>query len=125
MRKIASPVELQAELQRLLAYVGSGKPSRERIASELRGLAGKVAGLWTADQYVVISPKGRKLGIVEAKGPRDIDLVRALIQQGFLRGYALSSADLVDISYIGGASFEVLDGGEQTLLLTLEAENPV
>jgi len=40
MRKIASPHDLQAELQRLLAYCqGPGLPSRERLAGELRGLA--------------------------------------------------------------------------------------
>jgi len=43
MRKIASPQDLQAELQRLLAYSQTEQPSREKIASELRGLAARVA----------------------------------------------------------------------------------
>ena len=44
MRKIASPQDLQAELRRLLAYSQSDQPSREMLASELRGLADRVAG---------------------------------------------------------------------------------
>jgi len=43
MTKIASPTELRSELQRLLAYAGSEKPSREKLASELRGLADRIA----------------------------------------------------------------------------------
>lgn len=44
MQKIASPTELQSELRRLLAYCGGPeKPSREKLASELRDLADRVA----------------------------------------------------------------------------------
>jgi hypothetical protein len=43
MDKIASPQDLQAELRRLLAYSQSEKPSREKIAGELRALADRVA----------------------------------------------------------------------------------
>jgi hypothetical protein len=43
MDKIASPQDLQAEIRRLLAYSQSPKPSREKLASELRGLADRVA----------------------------------------------------------------------------------
>lgn len=43
MRKIASPQELQTELRRLLAYCsGPEKPSREKLAAELRELASRV-----------------------------------------------------------------------------------
>lgn len=44
MQKIASPQDLQAELHRLVAYCQSGHPSRELVASQLRGLADRVAG---------------------------------------------------------------------------------
>jgi len=44
MWKIASPQDLQAELQRLLAYSQGYQPSRTQLASELRGLAERVAG---------------------------------------------------------------------------------
>lgn len=44
MRKIASPQDLQVELHHLLAYCRGHQPSREKIASELRGLAERVAG---------------------------------------------------------------------------------
>lgn len=45
MQKIASPQELTVELRRLLAYCsGPEKPSRVRLASELRELAARVAG---------------------------------------------------------------------------------
>jgi hypothetical protein len=45
MHKIASPNELQAELRRLLAYSQSPKPSRVRLAAEMRELADRVAGV--------------------------------------------------------------------------------
>lgn len=45
MKKIASPQNLQAELHGLLASCqGPAHPSRERLASELRELADRVAG---------------------------------------------------------------------------------
>lgn len=43
MKKIATPQDLQAELQRLLAYCESPRPSREKLAGELWGLADRVA----------------------------------------------------------------------------------
>lgn len=43
MQKIASPQDLQTELQRLLAYSQEPNPSREKLAGELRGLANRVA----------------------------------------------------------------------------------
>jgi len=43
MNRIASPQDLQAEIRRLLAYSQSPKPSREKLASELQALAGRVA----------------------------------------------------------------------------------
>lgn len=43
MKKIASPQDLRSELQGLLEYAQTEQPSRERIASELRGLAERVA----------------------------------------------------------------------------------
>lgn len=45
--RIASPNELAQELRQLLAYSGSEKPSRQLIASKLRELAHKVAGVQT------------------------------------------------------------------------------
>jgi len=43
MRKIASPQDLQADLQDLLAYSQSAEPSRAKLASDLRDLADRVA----------------------------------------------------------------------------------
>jgi thioredoxin-like negative regulator of GroEL len=43
MHKIASPRELQSEIHRLLVYAGSEKPSRVKLAAELRALADRVA----------------------------------------------------------------------------------
>ncbi len=43
MDRIASPQGLQAELRRLLDYSQSPKPSREKLASDLRELAERVA----------------------------------------------------------------------------------
>jgi hypothetical protein len=50
MRKIAAPQDLQTELRRLLAYSQEHQPSRQVVASELRGLADRVAA--TSDQYL-------------------------------------------------------------------------
>ena len=44
MNKIASPQDLQNELTRLVAYCSEGQPSREKVASELRSLADRLAG---------------------------------------------------------------------------------
>lgn len=45
MKKIASPQHLQAELGRLVSYCqGPDRPSRAVLASEIRGLATRVAG---------------------------------------------------------------------------------
>lgn len=55
MKKIASPQDLQAELRRLLAYSqGPEKPSRDKIAAELRVLANRVANLpdWPGADHV-------------------------------------------------------------------------
>jgi hypothetical protein len=43
MDKIASPQELQSELRRLLAYSESRNPSRKKLESAMRSLAGRVA----------------------------------------------------------------------------------
>ena len=59
MRKIADAQDLQAEISRLLAYSQGQNPSRERLASELRGLADRVTGTgrtariapWAASVY--------------------------------------------------------------------------
>ena len=45
MNKIASPLELQTELRRLLASSQEANPSREKMAGELRVLAGKLASV--------------------------------------------------------------------------------
>lgn len=49
MKKIASPNELQAEVRAILAYVHGhgpdGKPDRQVVASKLRELADRVAGI--------------------------------------------------------------------------------
>jgi hypothetical protein len=42
MDKIASPQDLQAELRRLLAYTQTEKPSREKLAAEMRELAARI-----------------------------------------------------------------------------------
>lgn len=44
MNKIASTIELQDELQRLLVAAKEPNPSRALIASELRDLAQRIAG---------------------------------------------------------------------------------
>jgi hypothetical protein len=43
MRKIASTIELQTELQRLLAYSDTKRPKRSRLARELATLGTRVA----------------------------------------------------------------------------------
>jgi hypothetical protein len=43
MNKIASPLELQAELRSLLAYASSTNPSREKIATTLASLADRLS----------------------------------------------------------------------------------
>lgn len=43
MRKVASPQDLQIELRRLLAYAQTDRPSRTKLALELRSLASRVA----------------------------------------------------------------------------------
>jgi hypothetical protein len=43
MHKIASPQELQAQLQQLLELANSPNPSREKLAKDLRALADRVA----------------------------------------------------------------------------------
>lgn len=48
MDKIASPQDLQAELRRLLAYSQSERPSRARVASELRTLSERLSSPRTA-----------------------------------------------------------------------------
>jgi len=42
MDKIASPQELTSELRQLLAYAESENPSREKLATDLNGLATRV-----------------------------------------------------------------------------------
>ena len=44
MQKIASPQDLQAELQRLASEAAEDRPSREKLASDLRELADRLAG---------------------------------------------------------------------------------
>lgn len=61
MNRIASPQDLQAEVHRLLAYSQSPKPSREKLASELRELANRVAGhSYTIDWMWVLFVPARK-----------------------------------------------------------------
>jgi len=50
MEKIANPQELAQELQTLLEYAQGPEPSREKLASDLRELANKVA---TADMPII------------------------------------------------------------------------
>lgn len=49
MKKIATPQDLQAELRRLLAYAQTERPSREKLAAEMRGLADRVAATGNRD----------------------------------------------------------------------------
>lgn len=44
MDKIASPKELATELRSILAYSEQEKPSRDKIATDLRALADRTAG---------------------------------------------------------------------------------
>jgi len=57
MKKIASPDELASELRSLLAYAEGEQPSREKIASGLRGLAQRVASPPVADLRGLASSK--------------------------------------------------------------------
>jgi hypothetical protein len=51
MDKIASPEDLWIELRRILAYAGTKNPSRAKIASDLLGLADRVAARKPHLQY--------------------------------------------------------------------------
>jgi len=44
MKKIASPQDLQTEIRRLMALCQEDEPSREKLASEIRNLADRLAG---------------------------------------------------------------------------------
>ena len=55
MKKLASPEELTSELRSLLAYAEGDQPSREKLASDLNGLADRVAGRrapWATNIYI-------------------------------------------------------------------------
>lgn len=67
MNKIASPQELQAELRRLLAYSQSPKPSREKLAAAMRGLADRVAGRDYAPVFIHDKVKGPDGKVEEGK----------------------------------------------------------
>jgi len=55
MQKIATPQDLRAELNRLLAYCEGSAPSREKLASELQDLADRVAGVPKAEVSKVMA----------------------------------------------------------------------
>ncbi len=56
MRKIASPEELQSELRRLMAYCGGPeKPSRAKLATELNGLADRMAATSEAEVKLTVT----------------------------------------------------------------------
>jgi hypothetical protein len=61
MQKIASPQELQSELRRVLAACqGPERPSREKLAEELRALADRVAArkyVWEVSLMVTSPPR--------------------------------------------------------------------
>lgn len=52
MRKIASPQELQGELQKLLDFAGTEQPSRQALANDLRGLADRLAAYDTPAEAI-------------------------------------------------------------------------
>ena len=61
MRKIASPQDLQTELQSILALCqGEERPSRERLAAELNALADRVAGTPLGDAAKILKGKDIK-----------------------------------------------------------------
>jgi len=73
MKKIASPMELQAELVSLQEYIYSftGKPDREVLASKLRDLAERVASDKTESKFKKgqkVTYKGKPATIVEVAG---------------------------------------------------------
>lgn len=53
MNKIASPNDLIAEINRLLAYCSGPSPSRTRLASELMSLAQRLGGATSSARYSV------------------------------------------------------------------------
>ena len=60
MKKIASPVELQAELRSLMAFIQGhgpeGKPDRDVVAAKIRDLADRTASKsGTADEIDLVS----------------------------------------------------------------------
>jgi len=68
MDRIASPQDLQAELRRLLAYCESDeKPSREKLASELRDLANRLARLTFKKQKITVKLQNGKSVPVDAE----------------------------------------------------------
>lgn len=67
MDKIASPQQLQEELQDLVAYARSASPSRVALASALRGLAARVAAKTAGSLYDTIRA-GDRVTIVDRFG---------------------------------------------------------
>jgi hypothetical protein len=63
MEKIASPQELTSEIKRLLAYVRNTEhPQRAYVASELHGLAGRVAARGGKDLVQHIDAVHKSMG---------------------------------------------------------------
>ena len=104
MDKIASPNELQAELRRLLAYAQTEKPSREKLAAGLRGLASRVAadrvlriryinGYWRADlvkDRTLLNQFARDAGVIDAPYGKDKDgIYEKLLEAASKHGYSL------------------------------------
>lgn len=77
MQKIASPVELQAALRDLVAFIHGhgpdGKPDRQVIASKLRELADRVANVADEDLTRRVGEALKRVGlwVAEHKSPRD------------------------------------------------------
>ncbi|MBU0571997.1 MAG: hypothetical protein KKC50_08165 [Candidatus Omnitrophica bacterium] len=104
MDKIATPRELRSEIRRLLAYSQTERPSREKLAAELRGLAGRVAadrvlrvryinGYWRADlvkDRTLLNQFARDAGVIDAPYGKDKDdIYEKLLEAAGKHGYSL------------------------------------
>lgn len=77
MRRIADAGELEAELRRLLRYVGTKLPSRSRIANELQALSARLAG--QTKQAATLDLHSEAKEIMRAHQRAEADELKALL----------------------------------------------
>ena len=89
MRKIANTHELAGELERILDYAGSVRPSRAVLASELNALSMKVATTSPSSLekiYREIVEFGKSYKALEQKLDQAVTEIRDLEKQGKVKG---------------------------------------